>query len=113
MQQTADPSRSSSGPLTRLVVFTVESVEFWPITQDTDLIRAPLMEGNHVAITRKVIGEHRHDWSVRWKDAARKAKAERPLYTAKPPPGFKPLDEDLWKAWHYGVNATADDPITQ
>eukprot|EP00752_Nemacystus_decipiens_P018174 g16304.t2 len=51
--------------------------------------------------------------SARWADAAKKTRAQQPLYTAPPPPGMKTHDEAEWKAWHYGVNATQKEAFTQ
>ncbi|CAN0378643.1 unnamed protein product [Pylaiella littoralis] len=51
--------------------------------------------------------------STRWADAAKKTKAQQPLYTAKPPPGMKTHNEAEWKAWHYGVNAIQKEAFVQ
>ncbi|CAN0069988.1 unnamed protein product [Ectocarpus sp. 6 AP-2014] len=48
-----------------------------------------------------------------WADAAKKTKAQQPLYTAKPPPGMKIHNEGEWKAWHYGVDAVQKDAFVQ
>lgn len=49
----------------------------------------------------------------RWKEAAKKTRAERPLYTREAPPGFTPVNEEVWKAWHYGVHTVESGPIQQ
>ena len=49
----------------------------------------------------------------RWADAAKKTKAQQPLYTAPPPPGMKTHNEAEWKAWHYGVNAIQKEAFVQ
>ncbi|CAN0302584.1 unnamed protein product [Laminaria digitata] len=51
--------------------------------------------------------------SQRWADAAKKTRAEKPLYTAKPPPGMKTHNEAEWKAWHYGVGAIEKEAFVQ
>eukprot|EP00903_Cladosiphon_okamuranus_P019873 g18266.t1 len=51
--------------------------------------------------------------SSRWADAAKKTKAQQPLYTAPPPPGMKTHNEAEWKAWHYGVNAVKKEAFVQ
>ncbi|CAM9552405.1 unnamed protein product [Scytosiphon promiscuus] len=51
--------------------------------------------------------------SARWADAAKKARAQQPLYTAKPPPGMKTHNEAEWKAWHYGVDAIQKEAFVQ
>ncbi|CAM9197658.1 unnamed protein product [Ascophyllum nodosum] len=51
--------------------------------------------------------------SSRWKEAAKKMRGQKPLYTSPPPPGKRFHDEAEWKKWHYGVDAIQKESFVQ